>query len=60
MKTMCMVATHPKRALCNESADPRDPHHVFVRLVESAVTRLLTDEGRDTAKQLLRDAAVTF
>ncbi len=35
-------------------------HHVFVRLVESAVTRLLTDEGRDTAKQLLRDAAVTF
>lgn len=35
-------------------------HHVCARLVESAVTRLLTDEGRDTAKQLLRDAAVTF
>ncbi|KAL0049820.1 hypothetical protein WJX82_010520 [Trebouxia sp. C0006] len=33
---------------------------IIYRLVESAVTRLLTDEGRDTAKQLLRDAAVTF
>ena len=35
-------------------------HDVVARLVESAVTRLLTDEGRDTAKQLLKDAAVTF
>ncbi|KAL3144333.1 hypothetical protein ABBQ32_004093 [Trebouxia sp. C0010 RCD-2024] len=33
---------------------------IIYRLVESAVTRLLTEEGRDTAKQLLKDAAVTF
>ena len=34
-------------------------HPVCGRLVESAVTRLLTEDGRDTAKQLLRDAAIT-
>ena len=33
---------------------------VFARLVEAAVTRLLTDDGRETAKALLRDAATTF
>lgn len=55
-----MIGQILTRGLTLLLARPQPTHHVAARLVESAVTRLLTEEGRDTAKQLLKDAAVTF
>lgn len=48
-----------QKALYNSQLIGIPLHIVLIRLVEAAVTRLLTEDGRDAAKQLLRDAAVT-
>ena len=58
MSTRWLVRLREGLVYCQLVRKPT--HHAVARLVESAVTRLLTDEGRDTAKQLLKDAALTF